>query len=348
MTANRGSLLLRAFYPLALVLAGIATWSFWPSEGGSELPQGWAQFADSLAVQDILCNAPDVIVAGIGGMVRIDSNGNEWPMSPRAVGPEPMIRDILIDSKGRLWIGHHGGLVVHDENHWVDLAMSEGAPLRTVRALVEDGGGRIWAGGDAGLFQILPRSFEIRPIPLPAEGSRVAALLLDAKGDLWVGTEKNGVGRLHDGQWQHWTVEDGLPHPQVTALLEDAVGTIWSGHGFYNAGGAVRYRLNETNDIVPESIPVGELAGPKVRSLFDDGAGNLWLGHEYDGVTVRHEDKTVRLIGLDDGLPDPEVTVFCKDWSNNLWLGTMKGAVRLSPSAVNRLLVTKEDARHDA
>jgi ligand-binding sensor domain-containing protein len=55
----------------------------------------------------------------------------------------------------------------------------------------------------------------------------VHALLLDANGGLWVGTD-DGLGLYKDGQWASFTEEDGLPGLAVYALHQDG-SVIWAG-----------------------------------------------------------------------------------------------------------------------
>ena len=56
------------------------------------------------------------------------------------------------------------------------------------------------------------------------------ALLQDAKGNLWVGSNDEGVlCQKADGQSLMFTMEDGLPNNSMRALCEDKDGRIWVG-----------------------------------------------------------------------------------------------------------------------
>jgi ligand-binding sensor domain-containing protein len=109
-------------------------------------------------------------------------------------------------------------------------------------------------------------------------------------------------------------------------------------------------RLEDTPDgwQITEVLTGKELAGPKVRSVFEDGFGQLWFGHEYDGITLRRGSRTVAMIGVEDGLPDPEVTVIRPDGVGGLWIGTLKGAVHLSAVAAARLFQESSGENDDA
>jgi ligand-binding sensor domain-containing protein len=59
----------------------------------------------------------------------------------------------------------------------------------------------------------------------------------DQEGGVWVGTA-HGVSYLKDGNWTHYTKEDGLPHNKVGKILLDEQGAVW--FGTYG-GGVVRF-----------------------------------------------------------------------------------------------------------
>jgi ligand-binding sensor domain-containing protein len=66
----------------------------------------------------------------------------------------------------------------------------------------------------------------------------VTALVVDAYGDVWVGTSE-GVSR-YDGQtWHTYTSDDGLVDDSVTAMVARPNGEVW----FATAGGFCSVRL---------------------------------------------------------------------------------------------------------
>jgi hypothetical protein len=61
------------------------------------------------------------------------------------------------------------------------------------------------------------------------------------KGELWVGTVKEGIWRcaLSSNDWKHWSTEQGLPDDRVTVLTATADG-VFAGVGTTAAGGVIR------------------------------------------------------------------------------------------------------------
>jgi ligand-binding sensor domain-containing protein len=55
----------------------------------------------------------------------------------------------------------------------------------------------------------------------------VRAFLEDSKGNIWFGSDKEGVCLLHNGKFQYFTTENGLSHNQVRNIYEDKNGVIW-------------------------------------------------------------------------------------------------------------------------
>ncbi|WP_181182463.1 ligand-binding sensor domain-containing protein [Sphingobacterium lumbrici] len=55
----------------------------------------------------------------------------------------------------------------------------------------------------------------------------VRSFLEDSKGNIWFGSDKEGVCLLHNGRFQYFTTENGLSHNQVRNIYEDKNGAIW-------------------------------------------------------------------------------------------------------------------------
>lgn len=85
---------------------------------------------------------------------------------------------------------------------------------------------------------------------------------------------------LHHFVADQWTLEDGLPQVQVTAIAQGPAGFLWIGtHG----GGLARFDGVRFRTFVPEDTPA--LLGLSVRSLYLDRQERLWIG-TYRGVTI--------------------------------------------------------------
>lgn len=324
---------------LWVVIAGLALWSLRPVALGYVPPEGWTHVAPELAVQDILLDESAVWIAGIGGVVHVDIAGHVRPVPVAGASSEMMLRAVKKDSAGQIWLAHRNGLSrVEPDGVISEMAITANAGV--MRALALDGADQLWAGGETGLFRVAGNG-GLEPVPLPVDGAEVTALLADSSGGLWIGTAQHGIMQRVGDDLKVWSTDDGLPHSQVTSLMQDSAGDVWVGTGFYSKGGAARFGLGANGWRIDEVLSGDALAGPKVRALFEDRDARLWLGHEYNGITIRRNGTAAATIGPAGELPDLEVTVIRQDALGGMWLGTLKGALHLSPGAAATLFSEK-------
>ena len=138
------------------------------------------------------------------------------------------------------------------------------------------------------------------------------------------------------GSFSHITVEDGLPHSYVRAILEDRDGFMW----FATARGLVRYdgaRLvvyrHDPDD--PGSLPFGE-----PTCLFEDRERRLWVGTASSrwagiGVLDRGTGRFTRYLadGRPGSLSAPYVQAIYQDREGRLWVGHAQGVDLFDPAA---------------
>ena len=141
------------------------------------------------------------------------------------------------------------------------------------------------------------------------------------------------------------TIEDGLSHTWVQAILKDSRGFLWfgtqDGLNRYDGTGFKVYR-NDPND--PHSIP-SNVAGV----LFEDSQKRLWIGSAWGSTGVALYDPMLdRFTGF---MPRPgeasgnSVRAIIEDANGMLWLGTDNGIARLDPGtgAIQRYPILPED-----
>jgi ligand-binding sensor domain-containing protein len=146
-------------------------------------------------------------------------------------------------------------------------------------------------------------------------------IIEDKGGNLWFGSDMEGLIRYDGEFFQTFTSKDGLPGNKVLSLLEDRSGNIWIGT---EGGGVCRY--DGANFIVfgkEQGLPF-----ESVISLMEDRSGNLWFGSftgltKYDGYRFTHY--TVK-----EGLPNEHVWSILEDAHGDIWLGTSDGLTRFS------------------
>ncbi|MBN2426728.1 MAG: hypothetical protein JXK94_00165 [Deltaproteobacteria bacterium] len=312
-------------------------------------PPGWTLWRSAGAVRAIAFYREEVWCGGLAGLYRLGGNGSAVPVAIPAVGGRIRVNALEVDGMGGLWVGHSEGLSCWDGRSWQTFTERDGLPDRYVAALLfcDDS---LWVATYGGAVAIsFPWREDFKPVSPPGGQQalphpRLSAITKDRQGGLWFGSyaaPAGGVGRLLDGHWRHWLAQDGLPHPNITSFLISREGKLWVGCGYFQEGGVAVFAPQGNGAWVLErTLPVAELAGPKVRSLYQDQSGRMWLGHEYDGITVFSQEKPLRFITMADGLPASEVMTMRQAPDGALWLGTLGGAARLSPQALEALFTT--------
>lgn len=127
--------------------------------------------------------------------------------------------------------------------------------------------GYLWIAADNGLFRFDGRRFHrVAPPHVPRSGLR--HLAVDARGTLWLGTDRNEVGRWVDDRWQSLSLPPTAGNRTIRALTADALGRIWL------ATPTEIWQWDESQWI-PRPRPEG--AVEEIRMLVPGPEGGLWL-----------------------------------------------------------------------
>lgn len=241
-------------------------------------------FDDFSTVKDLLVHEELLYIAHDSGLTTYDGDTFVCLTDGEDVIEDRRINAVLIDSIGQLWIGTYMGVYVYDGDVWRSID-SDGPLLHnTIFSLYEDSTGGIWVGHYA--------------------------------------SPKGGISYLYEDEWTYFTVDQGLPHNNITGFHEDN-GLVYAGTGFYSEGGVGIFRLTEGGPVAQEGLVKdwGE-NGSKVRSVnvLDEV---LYLGTEYDGLYII-DGENERLYTTSSGLCHDEIKsiVFIEDM---IWLGTRCG-----------------------
>jgi diguanylate cyclase (GGDEF)-like protein len=143
---------------------------------------------------------------------------------------------------GRLWFASENGLWTLDARGAIAHVLGDGLRPRLtddrVTVMAPGPGSSLWIGTESGLnlFDAATRRIErISAAPAQAGGlstGLISALLTDARGRLWVGTQGSGINvmeRDRSGRPRFTRIgtTDGLPNDDINALLEDEHANVW-------------------------------------------------------------------------------------------------------------------------
>lgn len=313
-------------------ITGAALWLARP-EPKYAPPEGWRYWPETGAVLDILDTGTEVITAGHQGLFRIGFKDQTTPLMITGFKVPPIAFCLTKDQNDRLWIGHQSGIAIQDGKKWFLIKKLADRILKDVRAIQIDPKGAVWVGCDGALLRISSLA-EVISTGNDIESQsalvnvKIMILLLDANGGLWAGTTK-GLYHLEGDRRRRWGTEDGLPNPQVSALMQDSDSRIWVGTGFHDRGGTVIFEKGVKGWAIQRTVSSNLLAAPKTRSLFQDAFGRIWLGSETAGLSIVRQNLSVTKITQENGLPDREVTVIKQAADGGVWLGTLKGLIHI-------------------
>jgi len=137
------------------------------------------------------------------------------------------------------------------------------------------------------------------------------ALFLDRQKSLWVGTENDGIYRIHDGVADHYAISDGLSGNSVELFYEDREGNMW----VLTEGGVDIFR---NTPVISYTLHQG-LSTASLWSILALRDGSVWLGNE-GGVDVLRKQGDSTLVTARE-LRGHGVSTMLEDHTGAVWLG---------------------------
>jgi ligand-binding sensor domain-containing protein len=288
-----------------------------------------------------------------------DKNGNYW-FGTNAAGvyrydgktllqytvkdglPNNQVQSIQEDNVGNIWFGtgvfgvsKFDGRIFTTFTNQENLHLNNGPDLAWK---IEPNDLWFYAGG--GVYHYNGHSFAYLPLDKPGFNAKqpqnapynlsryaVYSILKDKKGNVWFGTQAQGVCR-YDGKSFTWFTEKGLSGSAVLGLFEDHNGNIWFGN---NGAGLFRYdgksfvNFTEEKRLGNSAFKVSGKSGPgtlaRIYAINEDNFGNLWIGTVDAGVW-KYDGTNLTNYTTKNGLTSNAINVIYKDSVGELWFGT--------------------------
>lgn len=231
-----------------------------------------------------------------------------------------LIRNIFIDSEGRVWCASKSGVSVLREDGFSSFNSKNGLPSDNIETICEDREGNIWLASDgAGAFRFTSDEFVNYHASSGLRTEYVMTGFQDVNGGFWFGTYDNGVVRSDGENFEYFNVENGkILNNVVWSSLEDSKGRLWFG----TSNGL---SLFEENEIVNYSN-VDWLPSNKITSIYENKKmEQIWFGTS-KGLGVLAED-TSYAISTSDNLTLKSIRSIENGVNNQIWLGTSNGIV---------------------
>jgi ligand-binding sensor domain-containing protein/two-component sensor histidine kinase len=201
----------------------------------------------------------------------------------------------------------------------------DGLPQNSVAAITQTHDGYLWVGTHDGLARFDGVRFSVVDDAAAPELKRasITALCAANDGSLWIGLETNGLTRLKDGKFSHFSETTGLPNNQTHCLIEAKDSSLWMG----SEGGLTRFRDGKWAHFTDKS----GLGDNSVRALSEDMQGNLRIATRR-GLSTLGRDGLISTLNVGTGMVANVLKAVCVDEQGTIWLGANEGLTRLEPN----------------
>ncbi len=231
------------------------------------------------------CRAPDgTLWAGtfVGLAYRRPGEKRFVTIRPADGLPDGSVSSLVATGAGNVWIGTARGLAHRRPDGRIEvLRKTDGLADDDVVSLAALPGGRLAIGTSDGLSLLAAGTLSTVPLDrMGLQKGRIIDLLGEPDGTLWVAGD-SGLARFTPrsagalppaGRWTTFGVSDGLPRPDVWALVRDRAGVLWAGTG----RGLARFdgtRFLRQDGLPFEDIGRGALAGSDGRIWWATSRG---------------------------------------------------------------------------
>lgn len=287
------------------------------------------------------------------------------------------IRCLILDKQDNIWFGNNLGAIRFDGKVYTNYDTKQGLPLDFVLSMMEDRAGNIWMGTYGGgvskyngnVVELEKKgwsssethdlkksqmnyhaSFTNYSVKHGLAGNTIKCILEDKAGNVWFGTNSNGVSKFNPGingstpSFTNYSLAQGLPHKTVLSLMEDRSGTIWIGTG---GGGVCCYSPSKKDSTLSIKYTSADgLANDVIYGIVEDTTRNMiWFGTNLglSGLKLNSLKDTSKRIQFENfnvntGYPIKDVNAgaFYMDRKGILWAGTSDKLVRFDYNSVRK------------
>jgi len=132
------------------------------------------------------------------------------------------------------------------------------------------------------------------------------------------GVASDGAGSRFDYAMTTWTVKDGLPSGNITAIAQDTDGYLWLG----TSEGLARF---DGFQFISPARTDTALPGLLIPTLTGARDGSVWVGFDDAEGVSRIKNGHVRNYVARDGLPEGSITTLLEDGEGRVWAGGSGG-----------------------
>lgn len=274
--------------------------------------------------QALLPRSDGLWIGSLGGVYRFTGKDHQFMALP--AGLEKALVTSLVDAQGKLWAGTTLGLYVYDQGTWSAASTKPALQESPTTMMLEDHDHNLWVSSNAGIARFHQGSLsELIPDSNPNGFHSVISAFEDREGNLWLGSQWDGLTRLWNGWTRRYSTAQGLSEPLVWSLAKAPDGAIWVGT---NNG------LSVLRDGHFKTVLSGiDLPHPHAYNLMAD-ADRIWVGTRRGLVLYRNG--KVERPALFEPMANAQINGIVRSRSGAIWLPTSEALFRVRGDKLDR------------
>jgi signal transduction histidine kinase/ligand-binding sensor domain-containing protein len=271
------------------------------------------------------------------------------PGDPESIS-ENYIESVLIDKNGRVWATTRKGLnlFLPQKGKFRRITQAERDTDNLSNTffidMTEDREGNLWFGSTEGLYCLKNNpegkitnliSYKHDPQDkFSISSNQVKSLYVDDMGNLWIGTENDGIN-LFDRENQkfwHYRKDDydpkSLNNEAIQAIYQEKSGNMW----FCTFTGGLNYALKNRDAIILyQTLPGApySLSHNTITCFLEDHLGQIWVGTDGGGLNLfdKLTNRFVRFNMNNANFTSNAILCLYEDSNNQIWFGTWGGGL---------------------
>lgn len=291
------------------------------------------------------------------------SNAQNQVSHPKLIIPPgtnqyAFIRSSLQDKSGNMWFATSGaGVYRYDGKGFVNFTTKDGLNSNIVQCILEDFKGNIWVGTKDGVCRFDGKKFTDFALPwtrtpimspffrqaapqkgcLPPQNKTVLSMLQDKMGNIWFGTQEEGVFQYNGKTINHFLqnegplASDGFHHVAIHNIYQEKSGDIWFGSYRYDGKSFKNFPQEENTTKASDTVVKSFKDMLEQKSMYsstnmvvEDKKGNLWLSHACRYGITKYDGKTLTNFTDKDGFCDNIIRAMAADKEGNFWIGSIR------------------------
>jgi len=221
----------------------------------------------------------------------------------------------LAEAQGRIWAGTSQGLFVRAADGWSRFDEDALLAASPINSILRDHDDNLWISTNSG-FARLRGGHVVEHVEgaILHAARNVMSSFEDREGNLWLGSQLEGLSRAWNGWTRRYSVTDGLNDPIVWSLSRAPDGVLWVGgnNGLYTFDGK-GFRL---------VVPASALPHPQAYNVLAE-ANRVWIGTRR-GLAVWRDGK-VETPPLYAPIASAQIDGIRRDRNGDLWFPTTEG-----------------------